>query len=528
MSIFQPLNEATKTELVVERLTQAIESGLLQNGERLPGEGEMARMFGVSPITTREALEQLRSMGLVTTRRGRDGGSFVTSSHEHNIRSLEQCLASMPTMQLKNHRTMYITLMSGASRIATEAASLRDRESILAAIDALVSSLERQNADGIMTEELIGNGECLQRGHQEMQIHTEIAAATGSPHIVNALIHLQNELKHLPWLRFSDTEQSQFLAKQYAYAAHLLRTDQNQLFERRITDIIAMGFTWLARYRLSLRRRNHDEQHPDTPVQTPLQVSHKIHDYFQHYIDLLEQWESDTSHQAINTVMTKPIFDTLAESKIHPLLAADRTVIGAGLIPSPDFLPDAPWHSSWWVSHWAQQQGAKPSIQRLRISDNPQSSAFYDFTTQEWWSRPRASLAPHITGPYADYICSHNFSLTISHPLRINRHFAGIAGIDLSAAEVEGPMENLLFTMERQAAIISNGQKVIASTNNALLCGDVVRDISLLHPKAVVDCGSLTAAQEDTTNQSNSTSAAQHSNAKQASDTLDSLSLVIF
>ena len=50
MSIFQPLDETTKAELITERLTQAIESGMLKNGEKLPGESEMAHMFAVSPI----------------------------------------------------------------------------------------------------------------------------------------------------------------------------------------------------------------------------------------------------------------------------------------------------------------------------------------------------------------------------------------------------------------------------------------------------------------------------------------------
>lgn len=233
MSIFQPLDETTKAELITERLTQAIESGMLKNGEKLPGESEMAHMFAVSPITTREALEQLRSEDLVETRRGRDGGSFITSSPSRNIQRLESNLLSMPTMEIKDHRALYIALVSSSARLATEEASARERNAILEAIQSLVNDLETAGTE---------NDNYLTHGHHEMQLHIEIAAATTSPHLVNSLIDLQDKLKHLLWLRFADKEQIDFLAKQYKYAAHLLSTNQDQLFERRITDIIKVGF----------------------------------------------------------------------------------------------------------------------------------------------------------------------------------------------------------------------------------------------------------------------------------------------
>ena len=62
---------------MVQRITEAIHLGLLADGEQLPVEVELARQFGVAPMTVREALAELRDQGLVETRRGRTGGSFV-------------------------------------------------------------------------------------------------------------------------------------------------------------------------------------------------------------------------------------------------------------------------------------------------------------------------------------------------------------------------------------------------------------------------------------------------------------------
>ena len=46
---------------------------------QLPSELELAERLGVSTVTVREALTSLREQGLVRTRRGRGGGSFVTA-----------------------------------------------------------------------------------------------------------------------------------------------------------------------------------------------------------------------------------------------------------------------------------------------------------------------------------------------------------------------------------------------------------------------------------------------------------------
>jgi GntR family transcriptional repressor for pyruvate dehydrogenase complex len=49
----------------------------LQPGDRLPGEAEMIALFGMSKGTIREAMRLLQAEGLVATKTGPGGGSFV-------------------------------------------------------------------------------------------------------------------------------------------------------------------------------------------------------------------------------------------------------------------------------------------------------------------------------------------------------------------------------------------------------------------------------------------------------------------
>lgn len=66
-------------EQVEERIRAAILAGELRSGERLPPEAELARQFGVSRTTVREALRSLSAASLITKTPGATGGSFVRS-----------------------------------------------------------------------------------------------------------------------------------------------------------------------------------------------------------------------------------------------------------------------------------------------------------------------------------------------------------------------------------------------------------------------------------------------------------------
>lgn len=70
-------------EGTVEQLATAIRLGVFTNGEQLPPERELAERLGVSRNTLRDAIAALRESGLVTTKQGRGGGTWVTYSPEH-------------------------------------------------------------------------------------------------------------------------------------------------------------------------------------------------------------------------------------------------------------------------------------------------------------------------------------------------------------------------------------------------------------------------------------------------------------
>jgi GntR family transcriptional repressor for pyruvate dehydrogenase complex len=65
-----PIQKASATAKVFKALYEMIAAGRYRRGQRLPPQEELARQFGVSRNTLREAINQLSAMGLLSSRQG--------------------------------------------------------------------------------------------------------------------------------------------------------------------------------------------------------------------------------------------------------------------------------------------------------------------------------------------------------------------------------------------------------------------------------------------------------------------------
>jgi GntR family transcriptional regulator, transcriptional repressor for pyruvate dehydrogenase complex len=76
-ALLRPVRPGNAFEDTVGRLLQTIRLGVLQPGESLPPERELATRLGVSRDTVREAIKSLSDAGYLVSRRGRYGGTFL-------------------------------------------------------------------------------------------------------------------------------------------------------------------------------------------------------------------------------------------------------------------------------------------------------------------------------------------------------------------------------------------------------------------------------------------------------------------
>jgi GntR family transcriptional regulator, transcriptional repressor for pyruvate dehydrogenase complex len=74
-----PVRRVRSFDDVVAQLSDAILSGQIKQGERLPNERELSQAFAVSRPTVREALRSLEARGVVEVRPGKSGGAFAVA-----------------------------------------------------------------------------------------------------------------------------------------------------------------------------------------------------------------------------------------------------------------------------------------------------------------------------------------------------------------------------------------------------------------------------------------------------------------
>jgi GntR family transcriptional repressor for pyruvate dehydrogenase complex len=92
VATFRKVQVGRASEDVIRQVEQAIFSGEIRPGNRLPSERELTEQFGVSRVTVRDALRVLEANGLVDIRVGANGGAFI---REPNFDRLSNSLSSM-------------------------------------------------------------------------------------------------------------------------------------------------------------------------------------------------------------------------------------------------------------------------------------------------------------------------------------------------------------------------------------------------------------------------------------------------
>ncbi|AKH81467.1 GntR family transcriptional regulator [Streptomyces sp. CNQ-509] len=76
-TVLRPVRAGNGFEEALEQILQVLRLGLVPPGERLPAERELAERLRISRVTLRDVLKVLADEGLVESRRGRYGGTFV-------------------------------------------------------------------------------------------------------------------------------------------------------------------------------------------------------------------------------------------------------------------------------------------------------------------------------------------------------------------------------------------------------------------------------------------------------------------
>ena len=230
-AVFTPIKSGGLVDEVCRRIELAIRTGLLVSGQRLPNETELAGALGVSAVTTREALSQLRGQGLIRTVRGRTGGSFIADDALPSPDHARTRLLSLTRLQISDLGLHYQAIAATCAGIAAKRSNSGD-------VEALRAHIRPEGTAGMpptAMEWRLASSEFL----------LEVAAVARSARLARELLRLQEDMGTLTLLPFGDAgfcERTAELSE--AVTAAIAGHDQSAA-EARTKHLINITTSWL-------------------------------------------------------------------------------------------------------------------------------------------------------------------------------------------------------------------------------------------------------------------------------------------
>ncbi|GAA3659588.1 cache domain-containing protein [Nocardioides ginsengisoli] len=177
------------------------------------------------------------------------------------------------------------------------------------------------------------------------------------------------------------------------------------------------------------------------------------------------------------------------EPVVVPFLAdAAQPVQGAGFVAASGLLQDA----GWWLEWFARDADDRP--QRLVTHSEPQAIGFYDYEHLPWYVVPRETGLCHVTGPYVDYLCTEEYTLTFTTPVLVDGRFCGVAGADIAVKNAERVILPALRAAGARLAVVNSFGRILSSNSGRHLCGDLLDDVDFTEIPASHRIGDLPLA----------------------------------
>lgn len=167
---------------VAVSISEAIETGQLLPGDRLPTEAELSQRFGVARTVVREAISFLRYNGVVDSRRG--VGAFIADPSQRSaFRISPACFEKRKQIvQLLQLRT---GVQAGASAITADTRS----EEQMAEIESIYARMAATDALG-------PDAALEERVDLELLLYRTITEASGNPYYVDVVAMIESNIQN--------------------------------------------------------------------------------------------------------------------------------------------------------------------------------------------------------------------------------------------------------------------------------------------------------------------------------------------
>ncbi len=442
--LFGPLAPDDVPAAVVRRLRAAIALGLLPEGERLPKEADLAAQMGITTFSLREALSELREQGLIVTRVGKNGGSFVVPGADHDKVERAELLglSSAELRDLADWRRML-------AAHAAELAATRRSDSNLATLRACV---DRVDAAKTSAE--------ARRAHG--RFHLELASAAQSTRLVRSEFAMHEQIDWLFGLALADRQERRRSAK--ALAAVVNAVDSRDATEARAAATLQIDelMNRLAQLRLEAIAHNHVIDSPRLPS-----LESQLGATIDQLMDALGAIARDAGPALAGGAGAREIRTRLSVAVLQEFDKLPDFVKGVGVNAEVGVVPDHPYWLQWW-----RRTDAGP-VEDNHHDMDPSHEDFYDYELLEYISRPRETRQAWAHGPYVDYGGVDDYILTVSVPILENGAFYGVSLADILVADLESSLAPWL-AMSNEIVLLNSEGRVLLSNFVRLSVGDLM------------------------------------------------------
>ncbi|APX02398.1 FadR/GntR family transcriptional regulator [Arthrobacter sp. QXT-31] len=233
--IYRSLPEIERSDAIVERISTGIGLGLLEVGQRLPPEAALSEMFGVGGATLREALAELRDRGIVETRRGRSGGTFVVSQPQTPTDRVRDWFLSTSISEIRDIGDEHSAIAATTIRLACERAEAHNLERLRELARALILARSPEV-----------------RASADSRFHIELAVSPQSPRLAAAEIRLQEESVLQLWAPLGGELDSETATAEHLELVRAVAQDQTEKAQKLVLEHIRRNIFHLIDTKLTL------------------------------------------------------------------------------------------------------------------------------------------------------------------------------------------------------------------------------------------------------------------------------------
>lgn len=448
--LFSAVTPWDASEAVASRIRAAVGLGLLSDGDRLPKEADLSRQLGVTTFALREALSALRDEGLIVTRAGKNGGSFVHSpSGAADLSSSN--LTSMSFSGLRDLGEWRQMLSARGASLAAQRASKSQIEEI-----AVYASIVRSASTAEDVRRAFG------------RFHWELSAAAQSSRLSRAELRMHEEydlLLSLVLTEQSDRDQCADGLESIAEAISARAPETARAAaERTLADLTQK----LMDYRLQLLASKHAGVPRPTDASDSQSLVAAVNQFAEKILTQIQSLGSASQRELARGASAGVLEDTVARA-ILSVPSVDTTIDGLGVIAEIGIIP-ANRH---WLSWWKRTHDGRLVRDESHVLDSSRDD-FYDYENREFIARPRSTSLPWATGPYVDYGGVDDYVITISIPILDAGRFLGIAGADILLADMERVLAPWLAATNEPVLLLNSESRVIISNTAEYSVGTFV------------------------------------------------------